>query len=180
MVARDLIPRPVVVRGWDGEPSGMAEMLAELLEDNLRDFASRAVVASVVRGPVVLKAAGRDVSVGLVFEGSSVEVVDGPVEDAPEVVGDWSTLAAVCSGRRSPLAALARGELELRGVRHVLRSAACGFVLSVPRSFYEPDATRERYLTLALLLVAALLVAGASRRAGRRAAVPTSDGGVES
>ncbi len=139
-------PEVVLVEGDDA--SGMAVMLGGLLEDNMRDFASRARVAARARGDVVLTAADRGVSVTLSFRRGRVEIRDGVAAGAPVVSGPWLAMTKLCSGQLSPVRAWREGELSLQNPRRAQAAAAAGFVLSVPSSFYGESHLR-RNVTIA-------------------------------
>ncbi|HMU80222.1 MAG TPA: hypothetical protein PKC57_08185 [Microthrixaceae bacterium] len=127
---------PVVLRDGD-DASGMAVMIAGLLEDNLRDFPGRARVAARTRGSVVLTASDRDVSITVTFGSDGVEIADGARPGVAAMSGPWLTMSRVCSGRNTPWRAIRERELALGGGRSVWALPAAGFVLSVPASFYE-------------------------------------------
>ncbi|MHB1487245.1 MAG: hypothetical protein ACYCS7_14490 [Acidimicrobiales bacterium] len=137
---------PTVVLEGGEEASGLATMLAKLLEDNVRDFPWRARVARGTRGDVVLTASDRGLSVTLSFRGHDIVVRDGVAVDAASLSGSWEDMAKLCSGQASPAAALARGRVRVRpGARfHVVPAAS--FVLSVPASFYDDDPRQRRRL----------------------------------
>lgn len=127
---------PVVLRDGD-DASGMAVMIAGLLEDNLRDFPGRARVAARTRGSVVLTASDRDVSITVTFGSGGVEIADGARPGVAAMSGPWLTMSRVCSGRITPWRAIRDRELALGWGRSVWALPAAGFVLSVPASFYE-------------------------------------------
>lgn len=168
MVAADLnhaarAPRrvaPQVVLADGDEASGLADMLASLLEQNLRDFPTRARVAGRTRGEVVLVAADNDIAVTLRFEGDRVVVTDGSFAGAPRLTGPWLEMARVCSGQLSPLAAARSGALQVAFGRRPLTLAGAGFALSVPAAFYE-DADQRRQTRRRRATVTALFVLGA-------------------
>lgn len=126
----------VVLRDGD-DASGMAVMIAGLLEDNLRDFPGRARVAARTRGSVVLTASDRDVSITVTFGSDGVEIADGARPGVAAMSGPWLTMSRVCSGRITPWRAIRDRELALGWGRSVWALPAAGFVLSVPASFYE-------------------------------------------
>jgi len=127
---------PVVLRDGD-DASGMAVMIAGLLEDNLRDFPGRARVAARTRGSVVLTASDRDLSITVTFGSDGVEIADGARPGVAAMSGPWLTMSRVCSGRITPWRAIRDRELALGWGRSVWALPAAGFVLSVPASFYE-------------------------------------------
>lgn len=181
---------PVVLRDGD-DASGMALMIAGLLEDNLRDFPGRARVAARTRGSVVLTASDRDVSITVTFGSGGVEIADGARPGVAAMSGPWLTMSRVCSGRITPWRAIRDRELALGWGRSVWALPAAGFVLSVPASFYEDasvgsagagdgagagrgSAADRRVVAVAVVAGATVVVAGsvlvarASRRRRRR------------
>ena len=151
------------VRLADGDrASGLACMLASLLEDNLRDFRTRAFVARLTRGDVVLLASDSDIAVTLSFRPGEVVIGDGPQPGAPVLAGKWLDMAKLCSGRRSPFAAMTSGELRLTPGRKLRAVAGAGFALSVPKSFYDENREtflrRRRGLIISLTLLAAVML----------------------
>jgi len=157
-----------VVELPDGDrASGLASMIADLLEANRRDFRLRRWVAGRLRGPVVFTASDRDVSVTLWFDRGAVTVVDGAAVGTPSVAGPWLTMTRVCSGRCSPARAWRDGELALAGPSGRARAAAAAFVLSVPSSFYRPpsaDPTVRRLARATLAATLALVAVGGFTR----------------
>lgn len=146
----------VILRDGD-EASGMATMIAGLLEDNLRDFPGRARVASRTRGAIVLTASDRDVSITLSFGRNGVEVSDGAQPGIPAMAGPWLTMSRVCSGRITPFRAIADRELKVTPGRSLWVVPAAGFVLSVPASFYgDAEAIRKQRLQIAAVVVTIL------------------------
>lgn len=170
---------PAVVLSDGDESSGLATMLAELLEANLRDFRGRRRVATLVRGDVVLTAADRAMSVTLSFGPDVIAVRDGAEPGAAEVAAPWLSMARVCSGTVSPFTAWRAGELEVHRLRGTPIIAGASFVLSVPRSFYDAadgvSGTGRRWSSprtqAALVVVAAAVLGGGVvlwRRRARR------------
>lgn len=135
-------PPSVVLRDGD-DASGMAYMLGGLLEDNLRDFPSRARVARVLRGPVVMTASDRDMSVTIEFMRGQIELRDGADVGATVISGPWLAMTKLCSGQKSPVAAFREGDVRITRYRGAPIAAGAGFVLSVPTSFYEEELARR-------------------------------------
>jgi hypothetical protein len=142
--------------------SGLACMLASLLQDNLRDFRSRSLVARLTRGDVVLLASDRDLAVTLSFRPGEILIEDGAAPGAPVLAGEWLDMAKLCSGQRSPIAAVTSGELRVTPGRGMLAAAGAGLALSVPKSFYEENREtfirRRRAVVIALVLLAAVML----------------------
>lgn len=162
---------PQVVLAGGEDASGLACMLADLLEQNLADFPRRARVAAFTRGDVVLTASDRDLSVTLHFGDGQVLVTDGAAPGAPALAGPWLEMAKVCSGRTSPITAVRGRALRITPGHNPIALAGAGFALSVPPSFYEPEAARRaaRRRRTALIVIAVLVLGafGAWRRSVR-------------
>ncbi len=163
--------RPRVRLGaGEEDASGLARMVAQLLEDNLRDFRTRAAAARYARGDVVLRTSDSDVAVTLSFGPGEVVVREGRRAGAVVLAGEWVHLAGLCSGQRSVLGALASGELSLHPGRGWRAAAGAGLALSVPRSFYGPDDGWWRRgragLAVAVLVAAAVAAVVLKRRVG--------------
>ncbi len=139
---------PTVTLPAGDDASGMATMLAELLRGNMRDFPVRAHVAARTRGDVVLTASDRNVSVTLSFRQGEVLVRDGAASGAPVLAGSWMEMTKLCSGRASPLAALATRQLSLVRGRGMAAVPAASFVLTVPSSFYGDKGPQFRHAAL--------------------------------
>lgn len=148
---------PTVRLGAGDDASGMANMLGELLADNLRDFPARARVAKVVRGPVVMTAADRDRSVTVRFSGDEILIDEGVVLGAPSITGEWLDLAKLCSGQLSPFKAVVERKLEIERLRRADLLAAAGFVMSVPASYYGETTKAVRWQIVVSVLAVVLL-----------------------
>jgi len=160
VVERDLSvvrgPDVVLVDGDDA--SGMACMLADLIVDNLNDYPRRALVARRARGDVVFTTIDQGISVTLSFRDSRVEIADGAKAGAPIVASPWLTMAALCSGRTSPVKARSNGELSVTLNRRPIPVAAAAYVVSVPPSHYSDGSRRPiRRLAIGATLAAVLL-----------------------
>jgi hypothetical protein len=169
------VSRPRIRLGaGEEDASGLARMVASLLEDNVRDFRTRAVAARCARGEVVLRASDSDTAITLSFRPGQVVVEEGTRAGAATVEGEWIHMAALCSGQRSVLAALAAGELRIRPGHGLGAAAGAGLALSVPPSFYGPQERwwRRHRATVAVAVAVAVGVAAAgvfarARREGR-------------
>ncbi len=153
-------PGVTLVAGDDA--SGLACMLASLLQDNLRDFRSRSFVARFTRGDVVLLASDRDIAITLSFRPAEILVEDGAVSGAPILAGEWLDMAKLCSGQRSPLGAMWSGALRVTRGRRMSAVAGAGFALSVPKSFYAENhaVLVRRRVVISVVIVATLALAG--------------------
>lgn len=151
---------PAVRLDAGDEASGLATILGELVESNLRDFSGRRRVAVRTRGDVALAASDRDIVVTLSFRPGEVVVLEGAAAGAPLLKGPWLDLAKVCSGRLSPLRALAQGTLKAEPLAHPALLAATGFVLSVPESYYDPEGVAHRRKVAAGIAAGAVAAVG--------------------
>ncbi len=133
--AAGMHPEVVLVDGDDA--SGLAAMIAGLLEENVKEFRSRAAAARLARGRIVLEASDRGMAVTLSFGPGRVLVSDGAAGGAPVVAGDWLAMAKLCSGQASMVGAVLHGQARVRGRKGLAALPAATFALTVPRSFYE-------------------------------------------
>lgn len=140
----ELTPRVTLADGDDA--SGMANMLAGLMRDNVRDFPVRSRVASVARGKVVLTASDRNLSVTLSFVPGEIRVSNGCAPGAPVLAGPWMEMTKLCSGQSSPMAAIARRQIRVVPGRGMAVVPAAAFVLSVPASFYGDNSQQKKRL----------------------------------
>jgi len=175
VVAGDLkaMAAPTVVLTDGDDASGMASMLAGLLEGNLGDFPSRERVARAIRGAVVFTAADRDLSVTITFLGDRIEVCDGVAAGATMIRAPWMTMAKLCSGQVSPLRALIDRDLAISLGRSPLAAAGASFVVSVPPSYYGDDRRLKKGSVIAVLTVISI---GAIILRRRRVASQMSSG----
>ena len=146
MVASNLTrpPPPRISVPAGDEASGLAEMVAGLLAANLADSRARAAIARLARGQLVLSTTDRPAAVTLTFHGDEVIIDDGAVTNAPSLAGPWLELAHVCSGTRSPAAALIARDLRVACRRRPHLAAMAGFVLAAPADVDTAAARRRR------------------------------------
>lgn len=136
------------------EPSGLADMLHQFLEQSLADSPSKCRQAERLRGRVVFTAAeDESIRVCIVFSGNLIEVFDAKDDSlsAPSITADFLSVAHLTSGQESPLALLRQRKLKLDFSWHQLP-----FLLGT-LSFMKLPAERSRRFvsmaTFALLLV---------------------------
>lgn len=129
--------RPAVVLADGDGASGFAAMLAQLVEENVGDFRSRAFAARIARGSLVVEASDRGMAVTLSFGEGRVVVRDGAATGAPVVAGEWLDMAKLCSGQGSVVGAVMHGRARLRGRSGLVALPAAITALTVPRSFYR-------------------------------------------
>jgi len=162
------IPPEVVLVDGD-EASGMACMLADLITENLSDFPGRAMVARRASGDVVFTTTDQGLSVTLSFRDGRVEITDGARPGAPIVASPWLVMAALCSGRASPLKARSEGDLSVTFNHRPLAVAAAAYVVSVPPSHYGDGSKRQVAIYSAIAVSLAALTITRRRRSKRPA-----------
>ncbi len=140
MVERRVIAAPAVVVGEEGEALGMAYMVAGLLEANMAESRQRRRVAARARGAVVLEASDRGLGVTVIFKGDQVIVEPSYTPGVQVLSGAWLDMADLCSGRLSPLSAVARRRVRIIDRGRLGLLVAAGYVLKAPRSAYANDA----------------------------------------
>jgi len=156
---------PDVVLADGDDASGMACMLADLIVDNLNDYPRRALVARRVRGDVVFTTIDQGLSVTLSFRDGRVEITDGAKDGAPIVASPWLTMAALCSGRTSPVKARSDGDLSVTLNRRPIPVVAAAYVVSVPATHYDDSSKRSiRRLAVGAALAAVVLAIAMGRR----------------
>lgn len=161
-------PEVVLVDG--DEASGMACMLADLITENLSDYPGRSMVARRARGDVAFTTTDQGISVTLSFRDGRVEITDGARPGAPIVASPWLVMAALCSGRASPLKARSEGDLSVTFNRRPLTVAAAAYVVSVPPTHYG-DGSRRRVAIYSGIAVSLAALTIAWRLRSRRPAV---------
>ena len=134
---------PEVVVVGDGEAQGMAEMVRGLIGANLEDSPMRARLTSMVHGSVVLEASDRGLSVTLSFMGNVIEVRPFAMSGVSCLRGPWLEMTKVCSGRESPLRAIANRDLKAILLRPHLVLFVAAFAMKVPRSTYRDGSVKQ-------------------------------------
>lgn len=119
-----------------GEPSGLATMLADYFEQNIRDFPDKSVQAQRIRGTLTIEAAEHDVGVTVRFTDGMIEITDGCAAAATmSVRGEIFALTQLATGGRGAWAHMARGDLTIRSAwKHP------AFAFRVARFLRVPDA----------------------------------------
>jgi hypothetical protein len=122
MVGPDLIaprspdPIPVVLDGRR-EPSGLAEMMQQFLEQTLAESPRKVHRARRLSGTAVLRSTeDEDVAVRIRFAGDRIELSDGADAGGRDatITADFLTIAHLTSGRENPLRLLAARRLKVR------------------------------------------------------------------
>ncbi len=129
------------------EASGLAYMIRDLLLENVNSFKSRALVMSKLRGSVALYTSDKNRGVTLTFARGAVEIQDGVLPQTPVMESSWKVFAAVASGLASPVKSVVNKDMKVDIKPPYLSNTGLvlgtGFVLSVPKSFYENDNPKD-------------------------------------
>ncbi|UCD56062.1 MAG: hypothetical protein JSV16_09420 [Candidatus Hydrogenedentota bacterium] len=137
----------ITIKGAD-EPSGLALMLSQYLEQNIRDFAKKNVQAMKIRGTLALEATEGNVGVTLSFKGREIEIADGCASDAKmSVRGGIFSLTELATGGTDALKKVGRGELKLHSAwRHPIFACRVAKFMSLPDEMRSAGTTRLRPL----------------------------------
>jgi hypothetical protein len=131
---------PVTVRlAGAEESSGLAMMLSQYLEQNLRDFPEKSEQAVRIRGRLALEATEGDVGVTLDFRGGKIEIADGCAPDATIFVhGGIFSITELATGGKGALREILQGRLKVRSAwKHPI------FVFRIAAFMKLPDEMRR-------------------------------------
>jgi hypothetical protein len=105
----------VRVRVAEEATSGFANMMGQLVRQNLDESAKKSRSASHLRGRVAMVASDRGYAVTLVFDDYGVTILDGEEGriDA-RIVGPYDELIRLAQGTANPLIEHIRGRLKVR------------------------------------------------------------------
>jgi len=98
-----------------GTGSGLANIVLQLLEQDLAEFESKRQRAARLRGRVAMTDSEHDVTVTLDFRGDRIVICDGALEPVDaSIAGPHRELVELLQGRRSALGSHLRGRLRVR------------------------------------------------------------------
>ena len=129
-----------VVLNGDREPSGLAAMLHQLVEQTLAESPRKLRQARRLSGEAVFRAAeAEDVFVRIRFAGDRIELDDGGVLDPRDtlITADFLSIAHLASGQEGPVGLLARRRLRAR-----FSPSQLPFLVGLMR-FMQIDGTRR-------------------------------------
>ncbi len=107
-------PPQIDVRLDEGAESGLADMMAQLLRQNLEEDARKRRLASRLRGRLAVTATDYETSATAEFGGGAVLISDGVVEPVDATIaGPHRRLTKVLTGEASPLWEHLRGRLRV-------------------------------------------------------------------
>lgn len=99
------------------EPSGLADMLQQFIEQTLADSPRKVRQARRLAGRALFRAAEDEaLCVGITFAGQRIELQDGSAPAAGDamITADFLTIAHLTSGQESPFRLLARRKMRVR------------------------------------------------------------------
>lgn len=106
-------PARIEVRLDEAAESGLANMMAQLLRQNLEEDARKRRLASRLRGRLVVTATDHEVTVTVDFAPAGIEILDGRVGPVDATIsGPQARLTKLLSGEASPLWEHLRGRLH--------------------------------------------------------------------
>lgn len=108
---------PSVVLTGDSEPSGLADMLQQFIEQTLADSPRKVRQAQRLAGHAVFRAAEDEaLCVGITFAGERIELHDGgtPAAGDAMITADFLTIAHLTSGTEGPFRLLAQRKMRVR------------------------------------------------------------------
>ncbi len=106
----------VTVRLTDGdEASGLGAMVAQYLDQDMRDSPRKRSLAARLRGTVTMEAIDKGVAVTVMFTGQDITITNGAAAEPDLYVGGrFSLLMDVVRGVAPPVLAACRRRLRLR------------------------------------------------------------------
>ncbi len=159
---QNYLPEIMVV--GDGPAIGMAEMLRGLVEANLRDSKTRAVLASKARGAVILEASDKELSVTMSFTSTRIELLPFARSGLSVLTGPWMEMTKICSGRISPFRAICGRQLKVVFIRPFSVLLVAAYIMKVPRSVYRERPMAGRIIRLCSKVRSAMTWKGFSRK----------------
>ena len=106
---------PIEVRLAEGTGSGLAQIVRQLLEQDLAEFENKRQRAARLRGRVAMTDSEHDVTVTLDFRGDRIVICDGAEEPVDaSIAGPHRELVGLLQGRTSALGSHLRGRLRVR------------------------------------------------------------------
>lgn len=152
--------RVKVTYAGPGEPSGLATMLGQYFEQNIRDFTRKNDQALRTIGKLAVEAIEGDVGITVSFRGEEIEISEGADADADMFVrGGIFSITELATGAPGVVRKILGGELKIRSAwKHpVFALRAAGF-MSLPAEMRVEGAGAK---TLMWKLVAAACGAAA-------------------
>jgi len=157
------VKHAVVLAPGANEPSGLADMLQQFLEQILDEYPRKAQLARRISGDMLFRAAeDRSICVRLSFAGERIEVSDhdGTPNRWPALEADFLTTAHMTTGEESPFALVGRRKMKVRCAPW--HAPFLVRVLRLMRIPPRPEIARARRVRWALIAVTAAVAAMAA------------------
>lgn len=150
----------VSIKG-EGEPSGLALMLFQYFEQNLRDFGYKNEQARKIAGKLAIEATEGNVGVTLHFKGDEIEISEGRLPNADMFVrgGIFDITELAAGGSGGALGKIFSGKLRIESVwRHPLFAFRAARFMSLPAETRDKSESKRPFRwKLAVAGAAALL-----------------------
>jgi len=145
--------RDVYVRLDSAASSGLADMVRQLLEQNLGESGAKRRRAHSLSGRIVMNASDYDSTVTIGFADGEITIWDGAQEGAEaSISGRYETLVDLLQGESSPLSDHLRGRIRVRSsLRRPFFPLRVQGLMAVER---ESSGRRWRMVALAALAIA--------------------------
>lgn len=126
--------RVKVTLAGPGEPSGLATMLSQYFEQNIRDFSRKSDQARRIRGKLAVEAVEGDVAITIHFKGDEIEIRAGADGDADMFVrGGIFSITELATGAPGAARKILGGELKVRSAwKHPIFALRAAGFMSLP------------------------------------------------
>ncbi len=125
-----------------GEPSGLAMIMLQYFEQNIRDFSYKSRQARKIRGKMTFEAVEGDVGVTLSFKDEGIEITDGCADDATmSVRGGIFDLTGLAAGAPGTLGNVLRGKVKVQSAwRHPIFALRVARFIRLPKEMRTENA----------------------------------------
>ncbi|MBI5118264.1 hypothetical protein HZA56_17440 [Candidatus Poribacteria bacterium] len=129
-----------------GEPSGLAMIMQQYFEQNIRDFSYKSRQAGKIDGKMAFEAVEGDVGVTLSFKGERIEITDGCADDAAMFVrGGIFDLTGIATGGPGTLGKVLSGKVQVRSAwKHPLFALRVARFMRLPKEMQTGNAATIR------------------------------------
>lgn len=145
------------------ESSGLAAMLSQYFDQNLRDFPRKRRQAQKISGKLSVEALEGGVEVTITFSNGEIEIADGSAPDAKmNVRGGIFSLTELATGGTGALGRILQGKLRVRAAwRHPIFAYRVARFMSLPNEMKSDTAALARPVRWKLAVAAGILAAAA-------------------
>lgn len=139
--------RVKVTTTGEGQPSGLAMMMLQYIEQNINEFDDKNEQASNIKGAVAIEAAEGGVGVTLLFKGDEIEIAEGCLPNADMVVrGGIFDITELAAGAASGnLRKICSGRLKIESAwRHPMFALRVARFMSLPPEMRAAEGAANR------------------------------------